>query len=67
MTDSERTCLDAFLSSYGKPGETYAYNEWLTELNSFIEGWIWAKTNTAKNETPRGLIEDVETDAKGRG
>ena len=66
MTDPERSCLDMFLLSYGKCGEKYTEGEWLGKLDSFIEGWAWAKSHAAKNEALKALIEDVETDAKGR-
>ena len=67
MADSERSCLDAFLSAgYGKCGERYAEDEWMSKLDSFIEGWVYAKCKEAKSEALEALIEDVETDAKGR-
>ena len=62
MTD----CLDAFLSEYGKYGEKYAGDEWLTKLDSFFYSWFWAKSQAVKREALEALIEDVEIDEKGR-
>ena len=65
MTDSDRSCLDIFLLSYGKCGEKHAEDEWLFKLDSFIEGWVFGKSNSARNEALRSLIDDVKTDSKG--
>ena len=66
MTDAEHSCLDAFQSEYGKYGEKFTGDEWLTKLDSFFYSWFWAKSQAAKSEALKALIEDVETDAKGR-
>ena len=67
MPNSERSCLSVFLAEYGKCGEGYRFSEdeWLTKLDSFINGWIWAKGKAAVGEALKAIIEDVETDAKG--